>query len=75
MKIPESFHVNIPTNQSELLDQFHIGKKIAFINEDNEIDEGRINTYTENSNGKVDGFEVNDQIVPLDKLVSMARYS
>lgn len=54
--------------QSIIFGKFPIGKKIAFFNENNEVDEGRINAYVTDLNGHTNGFEVNNRIVPYEEL-------
>lgn len=45
------------------------GKKIRFVNKEGEVDEGRIHTYLIDKWGKYTGFEINEEIVPLDRVL------
>lgn len=45
------------------------GKKVRFVNKEGEVDEGRIHTYLIDKWGKYTGFEINEENVPLDRVL------
>jgi hypothetical protein len=57
---------------NEILENYPIGKKVVYLSspgcgdDDNLIAEARISTYTQDHNGHIDGFVIDDENVPYE---------
>jgi hypothetical protein len=54
--------------QSYVHNNYNIGTKIEFYSE-GKVDEGRINSILNDSDGKYTAFEVNDKVIPFNKVI------